>query len=175
MSKPVNWPDNVIYVARNVYSQSLGSDILKSLGCDTNKTSVPQRPISHVKIKKIDESSHPAFGQFGLFANAKLAPKSYVIDYLGYVHNEDESDKNSDYDINLDRQLGIAIDARKYGCEARMVNDYRGIMDKPNVEFENRIVNGELRMAIFVGSKPIAKGQELCINYGKGFWKARND
>jgi SET domain-containing protein len=126
-----------------------------------------------VKIKRIDNPQHPAHGQFGLFAARKLPPKTHVLDYLGYVHQADESDETSNYDIVLDKTSGIAIDAQRQGCEARMVNDYRGITSRPNVKFDDHYVNGELRVGIFSMNEAISAGTELCVNYGKGFWNAR--
>jgi hypothetical protein len=32
---------------------------------------------------------------------------------------------------------------------------------------------GDLKLAIFVGPKPVAKGEELLVSYGKGFWLHR--
>lgn len=173
-TKPKGWPENLIYVTRNVYSKQFNTEKLDQLGVKKNINSPCQNPVKHVKIKTITDPGHPARGENGLFAAIKLSPKSHVIDYLGYVHPEEESDPNSDYDLSLDRDIGVGIDAQKYGTEARMINDYRGIQNRPNVYFENRRVDGELRMSIFVMDKPIQKGEELCINYGKGFWKARD-
>lgn len=171
---PHGWPDNVNYITRNIYSKGLSADDLATLGVKKGQQTIAQKPCPLVKIKKVVDPNHPAYGQNGLFAAAKLKPNSHIVDYLGYVHTQQESDESSDYDILLDRFRGIGIDAQKFGTEARMVNDYRGIGDKPNVMFENRTMpDGEVRMAIFVGNKPISKGQELLINYGKGFWNAR--
>lgn len=171
MSKqPANWPSGIIYLTHNIYSKSLTKDEVSAIKPST-KT---QKPSPLVKIKKIDDKSHPAFGQCGLFAAIKIQPHQHIIDYLGYVHNENETDPNSNYDIVLDNHLQISIDAQKMGCEARMVNDYRGIQQRPNVKFDDRIVDGEQRIAIFACEKVINKGQELCINYGKGFWSKMN-
>ncbi|CAG8981339.1 hypothetical protein HYALB_00005140, partial [Hymenoscyphus albidus] len=42
---------------------------------------------------------------------------------------------NSNYDLSLDREWGIGIDAKKCGTEARFINDYRGVAAAPNAEF----------------------------------------
>ncbi|ANB13045.1 hypothetical protein AWJ20_1323 [Sugiyamaella lignohabitans] len=174
-SKPKNWPEGLIFVTRNVYSKKLAADELAAIGHDVKKQATvrAQNPSNLVKIKKILDPKHPAYGQNGLFAARKLAPGSHVIDYLGYVHNSQDTDPTSDYDIQLDKQSGIAIDAQKWGTEARMINDYRGIQSKPNVKFDDHYVDGQLRVAVFVLNQPISAGDELCINYGKGFWQAR--
>jgi SET domain-containing protein len=173
---PGGWPEDLRYITRNIYSKQLNATELEKIGVDKNCQPQPpaQKPSKLVKIRQINDPNHPAHGQNGLFAATKLQPKMHIIDYLGYVHPDRESDPSSDYDLKLDKETGVGVDAQRVGTEARMVNDYRGIMNRPNVAFDNRVVGGELRMAIFVAENPIPKGTELCINYGKGFWNARS-
>ena len=73
------------------------------------------------------------------------------------------------------------------GNEARFINDYRGVRDAgPNAEFRDcwvRVGRGvvEKRVGVYVMSpglsgkraKGIAKGEEIVVSYGKGFWRAR--
>lgn len=74
------------------------------------------------------------------------------------------------------------------GNEARFVNDYRGVpgTGRPNAEFCEvwDVRRGEKGMAVFVlpaGKKDqgkgsgIAKGQEILVSYGKGFWGKRKE
>lgn len=175
---PSNWPSEIKYLTRPQLSKSLPTSTVSQLCL----LPTPSSPISHpsplVKIRKITSPSHPANNQFGLFAATKLPAKSIVLDYLGYVHDASDTDEKSDYDLSLDPELGVGVDAGKMGNEARMVNDYRGVpgFERPNVVFETRRVGGstgELRMALWVGSKDIKKGTELCVSYGKGFWLER--
>ncbi|CAN6660956.1 hypothetical protein TRVA0_033S00144 [Trichomonascus vanleenenianus] len=175
MKVPSNWPDTVVYTHKNVYSKRLIKEELDAIGVSRNEGKPGSGPSKLVKIKRISDPNHPACGQFGLFAASKLAPRSKVLDYMGYVHPRSESDDASDYDLVLDKATGVAIDAWKLGCEARMVNDYRGIRNKPNVQFDDYrdSATGELKIAVFVLDQPIQKGEELCINYGKGFWQGR--
>ncbi|KAL2259456.1 hypothetical protein VTK26DRAFT_6862 [Humicola hyalothermophila] len=115
----------------------------------------------------------------------------------------------SDYDLWLDRDADVAVDAARAGNEARFVNDYRGVplpgpssgrrmqqqqqqqqqrRKRPNAEFkvvwDARI--GEKCMAVYVlpaGKKAvgrarmvgIARGEEVLVNYGKGFWQGRRE
>lgn len=125
---------------------------------------------------------HPALGQYGLFASDHLTPGRIVVEYLGYVHSRRDVDSLSDYDLSLDRDRGIGIDAARMGNEARFINDYRGVRDSPNVEFVDLLVRGERRVGVRVlpvgksgkGKKGIGKGEELLVNYGKGFWQSRS-
>lgn len=175
MPQPSNWPADIAYIQRNVYSKGMDAAALKVIGHTPQWPGPPQQVCKLVKIKKITDPKHPAYNQYGLFAAKKIPPRTHLLDYLGYVHTAAESDESSNYDIVLDKDTGIAIDAQRCGCEARMVNDYRGICERPNVQFDDRYVGDELRIAIFTMSEPISAGTELCINYGKGFWNARQN
>jgi hypothetical protein len=176
-----------------VYSKKLAPEALNAL--TVLKTDLPPSHQlysatglnNNVKITKITTPSHPANGQYGLFANQALLPDSFVLSYLGYVHDTTDTNEASDYDLSLDREFGIGVDALSMGNEARFINDYRGIADAPNAEFRDIYVdlgNGkvEKRMGVFVLSagksgkraKGIPKGQEILVSYGKGFWTERN-
>lgn len=68
------------------------------------------------------------------------------------------------------------MDARRSGNEARFVNDYRGIYEKPNAVFRDiRLSEGELRMSIWSSSEGITKGDEIVVSYGKSWWRARSN
>ncbi|SCZ95302.1 BZ3500_MvSof-1268-A1-R1_Chr11-2g03418 [Microbotryum saponariae] len=151
-------------------------------------------PAAHPLI----DATHPAKGQFGLFANAKIPPRTWIRDYLGVVHPEQDVDSTSDYDLCLARipifedpssetiafspvrYETIGIDATKAGNEARFINDYRGVLKRPNAVFESRewksadgtTVQG-VRMSVWSGPKGVEKGSEICVSYGKGFWDGR--
>ena len=92
---------------------------------------------------------------------------------LGEMHCDDRP--TSDYDLSLCRLsdgTSVGIDARKKGNQARFVNDYRGIADRPNVSFlERRNEQGELRMSLYSGTQEIKKGSELLVSYGKSWWQ----
>jgi SET domain-containing protein len=148
-----------------------------------------------VKITPISTPSHPAYGEAGLFATKDLKPGTFILQYIGEIHasssdgpaspaskSATDPHTNSNYDLSLDREFGIGIDADKRGNEARFINDYRGIADKPNAEFkeiwdERRKERG---MGVWVlgegksgKGKGIRKGEEILVSYGKGFWGAR--
>lgn len=105
---------------------------------------------------------------------------------MGYVHGPADLDEDSDYDLSLDRELGVGVDASKMGNEARFINDYRGVSTGPNAEFRLVFIDVgkgqvEKRMGVFVLSagksgkraKGIEKGKEILVSYGKGFWAER--
>lgn len=84
----------------------------------------PGKKNPKVKVCKITDPKHPAFGQCGLFAAVNLKPKEWILDYVGHVQMGDKSSQTSDYVLRFDD--GLAIDAEKMGNEARFINDFRG-------------------------------------------------
>jgi hypothetical protein len=189
---PKNWPTHVPYLRLPSYSKGLTDDARSVLVLA--KADLPSgeearqvvAPYSNVKITPIGDERHPAHGQYGLFANQNLQPGTFILPYLGYVHDHAETDETSDYDLSLDRDYGLSVDASRIGNEARFTNDYRGVSSAPNAEFKDTYIdlgNGKIekRVGIFVlragksgkNTKGIAKGQEILVSYGKGFWNER--
>ncbi|KNG45614.1 putative set-like protein [Stemphylium lycopersici] len=189
---PKGWDRRIIYLHAPSYSKKLSSDkvgalILQrsDLGSDV-EVYKPSGPYTNVKITPVSNPAHPAYGQHALFANQQLPPDSFILPYLGYVHDQSDTNEASDYDLSLDRELGIGVDASDTGNEARFINDYRGVSLAPNAEFRDIYVdtgNGkvEKRVGVFVLSagksgkraKGIGRGQEILVSYGKGFWSER--
>lgn len=168
-------------------------------------------------------TQHPAQGQYGLFARCDLEPDTLLLPYLGKAHLSTPADQDdeSEYDASISVVLQATssnlasvggeksdtvrcgIDATHCGNEARFVNDYRGILKRPNVFFKDverafpkklakakdaavaadsgdkEEIEVELpkkikTLCIFTGAHPIKAGTELCVSYGKGWWAARN-
>lgn len=164
--KPTRWPNEVHYISWMNYPSSLPSQLSLHLR--------PNPPLTHpqvqppVIIRFIEDHSHPAYGQRGLFTSKKIPPRSHIIDYLGEVHCDDRL--SSDYDLSLYRAEGISIgvDASRMGNEARFINDFRGVKLHPNAIFqEYRTSSGELRMSVWSGANIIKKGDEILVSYGK--------
>jgi hypothetical protein len=189
---PKGWDGKTIYLHAPSYSKKLNSDktnaliLQKSdLGADIQVYKT-QGPHPSVKITPVSDSAHPANGQHALYANQHLPPDSFILPYLGYVHDQTDLNESSDYDLSLDRELGIGVDASKMGNEARFINDYRGVSSAPNAEFLDIYVDiggekVEKRVGVFVLSagksgkraKGVGRGQEILVSYGKGFWSER--
>jgi hypothetical protein len=122
----------------------------------------------------VDDPNHPAFGENGLFAARRLSPGEHVVDYLGYVCLSGNEDPKSDYSATFGDAAELALDAAKVGNEARMCNDFRNTGKRANAVFDQyRDSAGDQKLAIFVDSKPISKGEEILVSYGKGFWRDR--
>jgi hypothetical protein len=193
-SLPKNWPQSIIYLTTLHIPPPLTSASLQTTTItpplDLNLTIIkpaPPTPSPLVRITPISTPSHPAHGQHGLLALRSLPPSSFILFYLGTLHPSSTTDHESNYDLSLDRDLDLSIDATHYGNEARFINDYRGIRPEgPNAEFRDCLVEMtpgrlERRIGVFVlnagkarkRSRGIAKGEEIVVSYGKGFWSAR--
>ena len=205
---PKNWPQSLPYLTNPAYSPTLTSSHLTVLRARPQETkdlppNNPKGPSPLVKITPITTPSHPANGQSGLFATKDLKPGTFILQYIGEIHASplsktsaststspeanSQSQKadphaSSNYDLSLDREMGIGIDADKRGNEARFINDYRGVAERPNAEFKE-IWDGarkERGMGVWVlpegkrgKGKGIRKGEEILVSYGRGFWGAR--
>jgi hypothetical protein len=189
---PRGWSADVLYVRTSSYSKKLSAEEMKQLVLP--KSDSPQDkqiyhtkgPYSKVRIVQVSDASHPAFGQCALHAAQHLPPDTFILPYLGYVHNQSDTDQTSNYDLSLDRELGVGVDASTMGNEARFINDYRGVSTAANAEFRDILVdigNGKIekRVGVFVLSagksgkraKGIGRGEEILVSYGKGFWTER--
>ncbi|KAF8807247.1 hypothetical protein BYT27DRAFT_7189343 [Phlegmacium glaucopus] len=173
--QPTNWPRHVRFIDSTCYHASVSPAIKQQIQAlpSTAKSSNSKRP--KVVIRPISNQSHPAYGQFGLFAGQRIAAKSQIIDYIGEVHCDDRP--NSDYDLSLCRLpegVSIGVDASAMGNPARFVNDFRGIAIKPNALFiDTRTASGEIRISIWSSNRDIKKGEEILVSYGKTWWRSR--
>ncbi|KAJ2898576.1 SET domain-containing protein [Zalerion maritima] len=201
-TKPKNWPSSLPYLKVPRYSKNLTPEQLQLVRQQPRAGTVhvipanePRGPTSVAKITPIVNPSHPANGQAGLLAARDLKPGQLIVQYIGELHSscsaEDVAEHSqSDYDLWIDRDAGVAVDASRAGCEARFVNDFRGVADRPNAEFREvwDAARKERGIAVFVlperkGTKArsgpqtksgIKKGSEILVSYGKGFWGGRN-
>ncbi|EDR15429.1 SET domain protein [Laccaria bicolor S238N-H82] len=176
-SQPLHWPKHIQYIISPCYHQSVTSSARQFIvESPTPAQKITQTRNCKVVIRPIMVSSHPACGQYGLFAAQKIPPKACIMDYMGEIHCDDRPE--FDYDLCLHRFVdgsSIGIDASKMGNEARFINDYRGIAEKPNAIFsDTRDQGGELRMYIW-SSQEIKKGDEILVSYGKSWWRTRQE
>ncbi len=174
---PPRWPPHLTYLPEPRYHSSVSKEV-HAIVCPshTERAQPPLAPQKHpVAIQFISDPSHPAHGQFGLFATKKIPPRTLVLDYVGEIHCDDRPD--SDYDLSLHRtvdHVSVGVDAQHAGNEARFINDFRSVKSKPNAFFqERRTERGELRMSVWTGSEAIKKGEALLVSYGKYWWRAR--
>ncbi|RDA82724.1 hypothetical protein CP532_4520 [Ophiocordyceps camponoti-leonardi (nom. inval.)] len=185
-ARPKNWPDGLPYLHSPLFSKCLSTSQIEVLRTKPASlllipASETVTPSPRVRIQQIRDAQHPANGQLGLFAAQNLKPGTFILAYLGRVHAGASSSSlaDSDYDLWLDKEADLAVDAAVEGNEGRFVNDYRGIKEKPNVEFAPIWCErwGQVCVGIWVtrgkSSKGIRRGDEILVNYGKGFWQER--
>ncbi|KAG6815857.1 hypothetical protein H0H87_010713 [Tephrocybe sp. NHM501043] len=174
---PPHWPSSIQYLKNSQFHSSVPPAVRQATLGGASKSQTNGAPTSRppVVIRRITSSTHPACGQYGLFASKKISPQTHIIDYLGEIHCDDRPD--SDYDLSLYRDhdgANVGIDASTMGNEARFINDYRGIMAKPNAVFSDMETTfGEKRMSIWSSGQEIKKGDEILVSYGKAWWRAR--
>lgn len=193
-SLPENWPtdSHITYLTAPSLSKHL-TPTQQLVLCSPPPPNAAVESLLHippVQIQIITNVSHPAYTQRGLFASRVLAPGSFILFYLGLVHNgtSPDNDPHSSYDLSMDRDVDLAIDATHMGNEARFVNDYRGVPGRedkgPNCEFRDcwiktaKLGGWERRVGVYLlpagraGKRKdgVGKGEEVLVSYGKGFW-----
>ncbi|QIW94907.1 hypothetical protein AMS68_000425 [Peltaster fructicola] len=199
---PENWPPDITYLTDHTYSDAVTAEQRTALSRPAPEsdqwTKISREQINEtldrVKIIIIDDEKHPAYRQRGLFAKSKLDPDAFITLYLGHVHTNSlvDTDPHSDYDLALDRDIGLSVDAAKSGNIARFANDYRCVAERPNAEFRDCFikvpctkraggVKWERRVGIFVlpagkaGKRKtgIRENEEVLVSYGKSYWESR--
>ncbi|KAL6875198.1 hypothetical protein J3F83DRAFT_713097 [Trichoderma novae-zelandiae] len=147
MSKPKNWPSSLPYLRSPQHGKDMTPAQLQFLRTnpisqphDSNSNShsnnddddalpliaasspATETPCARVRILPISDPQHPAHGQFGLFAAAHILPGELIVAYLGRLHGASAAATSgeSDYDIWLDREADVAVDAALGGNEGRL-------------------------------------------------------
>jgi hypothetical protein len=171
-----NWPAHVVYAPLPIYAPEHRTASSTPLADVRLVTSLTPQPVT---ITPVTDPTHPAHGQYGLTPHKRLSKGDFILVYAGKVVYRDEASDTSDYVLGVGEDL--AMDAELFGNEARFINDYRGIAARPNVEFQlvTRTCHAQpylppqhVYMGVFALTQ-VAKGEELLVNYGKAFWKAR--
>lgn len=170
--------DNLRYLQDNEWAAEIPEDMKhryfhldKPDGIDI----VEERKSNHriVQVRRIDDDKHPVYGQYGLFALVELEPNSWILEYTGLVQFDELIDQDSDYAIHFHGPL--SIDATACGNESRAINDFRGIVSKPNVAFDTYRCSATniVKVGVFTLNNPIRPGEELVVTYGRDFWSQR--
>ncbi|KAM0265646.1 hypothetical protein ACHAQJ_000080 [Trichoderma viride] len=170
MSKPKNWPISVPYLKAPLYGKDISPTQVQFLrrnnGDDDHLPTAPasspatETPCPRVKIQAIQDASHPAYGQCGLFAAQNIAPGGLILTYLGRLHGHATTNQVSDYDLWLDREMDVAVDAASEGNEGRFVNDYRGVEGKERANARYGNVWCERWGEVCVGVWAVGGGKE---------------
>ncbi len=118
-----------------------------------------------VSIRFIDEDVG-----FGVFADKKIPPCSYVGEYTGIVQERKpkqlEDKRHCLRYTTWEGKKNFTIDAEHKGNFTRFINH----SEKPNLGVQSIYWRGIPRM-IFVALKEIKEGGQLTFDYGPLFWK----
>lgn len=180
MQQPKNWPKTTTFISSNIWENRPEYYTTQPMiPYEPPSSRIPTIDDAHLSlissvvcIKKITQQTHPAYTESGLFALKSIKEKkTLLLEYRGTVTCPPQTSQSSNYTLHFHKEW--TIDAELFGNEARFINDYRGIAERPLVEFDlYRDRKGIIKIGVF-SKCPIRKGQEILINYGKGFWKAR--
>lgn len=98
---PARWPKDLKYLRNLEYSTSIPPNVLAIIRGTQRPTTAATVFSPPVMIRRIDDESHPANGQMGLFVCKKIPPNSHILDYMGEAHSDERPE--SDYDLSLYR------------------------------------------------------------------------
>lgn len=121
-----------------------------------------------VVIRWID----PVLG-WGVFANRNFKKMEFIAEYAGKVRKRDKNDTKNAYCFEYVLVQGVkspySIDALEQGSLARFINH----SDRPNLE-SNLATFDSLSHVVLYTKEPIAKGTQLCYDYGSDYWSKRS-
>ena len=120
-------------------------------------------------------AASPNSGQCGLYVAKKVAAGEHLLDYRGVITLEEHECRESDYTLLFVEEgtPRLTLDAAKCGNEARFINDFRNTGRKANCRFAERFDSRGVRHMGVYALVALAKGEELLLSYGKGYWTAR--
>lgn len=100
---PQGWPSGVVYLTKSRISASFPAPLVPLLRSTSASGTLAPKPVSHpshLAIKTVTTSGHPAQGQAGLFAKKKIGPNELLIPYLGVLHASFTPDPNLEADTH---------------------------------------------------------------------------
>ncbi|MCX6989678.1 MAG: hypothetical protein NTX49_01225 [Chlamydiae bacterium] len=174
------WPSNFIYT-KHSFSSELHPELLHAL-LATDKYEVcpliEEGSVHPSLFIKILPETHLLAGQRGLFTSEKIVKDALLGEYVGDTRLLDVAftppSNISDYCwvVKMD-QFYLIIEPLLYANELAFVNDYRNIKEAPNVD--GKLINHRGRPHFcYVAIRDIEVGEEVLVDYGLGYWKARS-
>lgn len=123
---------------------------------------------------------HPLEGQRGLFATRAFEAFDVLGEYVGVV--DGDAGGHGEYLACLERDqpnhLALGLDAESAGNEARFINHFEGLFSPTtgtamtaNLKMSGAYVDTLPRIMLIV-KRDIAAGEELILDYGKGYTDA---
>ncbi len=105
---------------------------------------------------------------FGLHAERNFPKGAHIADYTGDMLVLRRDADGGSYCLEMNKRSGIDA-ARTNSGAGRWCNDPRGSGSEPNASF---IVNTRRRTGRLIASRPVHKGEENYVPYGRGYWSA---
>ncbi|HSX04045.1 MAG TPA: SET domain-containing protein [Rhabdochlamydiaceae bacterium] len=109
---------------------------------------------------------------YGVIAGENLPKGAFVGEYTGVVRKRKRREENSycfQYAIGDDWKTPFVIDAKEKGNYTRFINH----TSKSNLEPISVYCAGAMHV-ILITLRQIAKGEQLCYDYGPDYWTKRN-
>lgn len=130
-----------------------------------NEISAKKEP--HLAIRYID----PQLG-WGVFALQDFKKMQFVAEYVGKVRKKRKTDEKNGYCFEYIISSGVGtpytIDAQDQGGIARYINH----SETPNLNAALATFEHFSHVILFA-KEPIAKGTQLCYDYGPDYWSKR--
>jgi hypothetical protein len=109
---------------------------------------------------------------WGVFAAQDIKKMQFIAEYVGKVRKRGKADEKNAYCFEYVVTAGIptpyTIDASEQGALARYINH----SESPNLEAALATFDC-LSHVILYAKEPIAKGSQLCYDYGPDYWSKR--
>lgn len=113
----------------------------------------------------------PSLG-WGVFADRNFKKREFIAEYVGKVRKRKREDAKNSYCFEYVIAQGIkssyTIDAQDEGGLARYINHSA----TPNLVSQLATFDGLSHVILFT-KEPIAKGAQLCYDYGPDYWSKR--
>lgn len=131
------------------------------------KKEIEEQSLPNVAIRYID--SHLGWGVFAL---ENLKKMQYIGEYIGKVRKRQKQDEKNaycfEYIVSHGFRSPYTIDAMDQGGLARYINH----SSSPNLESALATFD-HLSHVILFTKEPVAKGAQLCYDYGPDYWSKR--
>lgn len=106
---PARWPADIRYLRAFLFHASATPAVRDFVKGDASlATSLPNTYPSSVAIRPITDPTHPAHGQYGLFATCRIKPNTRILDYFGTV-SQHSSQFMTTLKTNISQAKYIAI------------------------------------------------------------------
>lgn len=119
---------------------------------------------------RIGQSGIPGAGK-GLFAEEDIKRGQTIVKVTGprFTPKEvEESQWDNDYLLETNDGTGDCIEVQG---PARYANDARGLTNIPGLVNNSQFCSDEDHSLYLAATRTILKGQEIFVNYGKGYWR----